>query len=131
MGLPAGGVMGVKLGEAGDRVVALVVVRARSDLFTVTSDGNAKRTPLSEYPTQGRYGQGVIATRFATPDVRLAGACVVQSQDSVVLVTEKGAAKTIRANLAPRMGRVTQGQEVIALRQGDVVVDTFAPRMHD
>jgi DNA gyrase subunit A len=131
MGLPAGGVMGVKLGEAGDHVVALVVVRARSDLFTVASDGNAKRTPLSEYPTQGRYGQGVIATRSAAPDVRLAGACVVQSQDSVVLVTKKGAAKTIRANLAPRMGRATQGQEVIALRQGDVVVDTFAPRMHD
>lgn len=127
MGLPAGGVMGVKLGDEDDCVVALVVVRSRSDLFAIASDGKAKRTPLSEYPTQGRYGRGVIAARFSASDVRLAGACVIQSRDTVILVTEKGAAKTVRANVAPRMGRTTQGEEVIALRKGDVVVDAFAP----
>jgi len=127
MGLPAGGVMGIKLKGVQDHVVALAVVRSRSDLFVIASDGKAKRMSLSEYPVQGRHGQGVVAARFAAPDVSLAGACVIQASDPVVLITEKGAAKTIRARSAPRMGRATRGQNVIALRRQDVVVDAFVP----
>jgi len=127
MGLPAGGVMGVKLGGAKDRVVDMAVARSRSDLFVIAEDGRAKRAPLTEYPTQSRYGQGVITARFSA-DVKLAGACVVQSNDPIVLVTDKGAAKTIRGKSAPRMGRATQGQPVIALRGRDFIVDAFVPR---
>jgi len=127
MGLPAGGVMGVKLSGAKDRVVDMAISRSRSDLFVIAEDGRAKRTALAEYPTQSRYGQGVISARFSD-DVKLAGACVVQSNDPIVLVTNKGAAKTIRGRSAPRRGRATQGQPVIALRGRDVVADTFVPR---
>jgi DNA gyrase subunit A len=126
MGLPAGGVMGVKLGSKEDCVVAMVIVRSRSDLFVIAEDGRAKRASLSEYPTQSRYGQGVITARFSA-SVKLAGACVIQSGDPIVLVTDKGSAKTIRGRSAPRMGRATQGQEVIALRGRDFVADAFAP----
>jgi len=126
MGLPAGGVMGVKLGGKEDCVVAMALVRSRSDLFVIAEDGRAKRTSLSEYPTQSRYGQGVITARFSA-GVKLAGACVTQSGDPIVLVTDKGSAKTIRGRSAPRMGRATQGQEVIALRGRDFVADAFAP----
>ncbi len=127
MGLPAGGVMGIKLSGTGDRVVALAVVRPRSDLFVVTGDGKAKRTPLSEYSTQGRYGQGVLTARVTAISTSLAGGCVVQARDPVVLVTEKGAAKTILAKNAPRKGRAMAGQKIISLRKGDVVVDALAP----
>ena len=127
MGLPAGGVRGVRLQSAEDRVVGFAVVRARSDLLVVASDGRAKRTPLSEYPTQGRYGRGVITARFGRAGGQLAGACVVQAGDPVVLVTEKGAAKTLRARSAPRKGRSAQGQSIIALRAGDAVLDVFTP----
>jgi len=127
MGLSAGGVKGIKLGGAEDRVVAMVMARPRSDLLVVTQDGRAKRTPMNEYPIQSRYGQGVLTARFSTPDTRLAGACVLQAGDPIVLVTEKGAAKTIRARNAPRRGRATQGQEIIALRGQDVVVSAFVP----
>jgi DNA gyrase subunit A len=127
MGLPAGGVMGIKLSSEEDRVVALVVARARADLFVIADDGRAKRTPLSEYPTQGRYGQGVLTARIATAGVSLAGGCVVQARDPVVLITEKGAAKTVRARNAPRKGRATSVQSIISLRKQDVVVGAFAP----
>ncbi len=127
MGLAAGGVKGIKLGGGEDRVVAMAVARPRSDLLVVTQNGQAKRTPLSEYPTQSRHGQGVLTTRFAAPDARLAGACVLQASDPVILVTKKGAAKTLRARNAPRMGRATRGQAVIALRGRDVIVSAFVP----
>jgi DNA gyrase subunit A len=127
MGLPAGGVRGVKLDDDKDRVVGIVVVQARSDLFVAAEDGMAKRTPLAEFPTQGRYGKGVVAAHVGTPGMGLAGAGVVQSRDSVVLVTAKGKAKTIRAGYAPRQGRATQGDSVISLRRGDRVSDVFCP----
>jgi DNA gyrase subunit A len=120
-------VMGIKLSDEKDRVVDMAVARSRSDLFVIAEDGRAKRSPLTEYPTQSRYGQGVITARFSA-DVKLAGACVVQSNDPIVLVTDKGAAKTIRGKSAPRMGRATQGQPVIALRGRDFIVDAFVPR---
>jgi len=127
MGLPAGGVKGIKLSGAEDRVVALAVVRPRSDLLVVADDGKAKRTPLSEYPTQGRYGQGVLTTRVTPSGAKLAGGCVLQARDPVVLVTQKGAAKTVRAQNAPRKGRATAGRSIISLRKQDVVVDAFVP----
>jgi len=126
MGLPAGGVMGVKLAGEEDRVEAMVVAQPRSDLFIAAEDGMAKRTPLSEFPTQGRYGKGVIAMRPAG-EVGLAGACVAQAPDQLVLVTEKGNAKTIRARSAPRQGRPAQGDSVISLRKGDQVSDVVYP----
>ncbi len=125
MGLSAGGVKGIKLSGAEDRVVALAVARARSDLFIVASDGKAKRTPLSEYPTQGRYGQGVLTARLTATSAGLAGGCVLQARDPVVLITKKGAVRTILAKNAPRKGRATLGQKIIALRKQDVVVDAF------
>ena len=127
MGLLAGGVRGIKLSGAGDFVVAFDVARPRSDLLVVAGDGKAKRTSLSEYPTQGRHGQGVLTARITANGVNLAGGCVLQSRDPVVLITEKGAAKTVLAKNAPRMGRATAGQGIIALRKNDVVVDAFVP----
>ena len=127
MGLPAAGVRGVKLGADPDRVVALAVVRPRCDLMVVAEDGRAKRSPLSEYPPQGRYGRGVVTARFGEPTVGLAGAAMVQAGDPLILVTEKGASKTVRGRAALRMGRATQGQSIISLRRGDRVSGVVAP----
>ena len=121
MGLPAAGVKGVRLAGKKDRLVGLSAARPGADLLVVAEDGRAKRTPLSEYPTQGRYGQGVLSARFAASGVSLVGGCVVDNDDAVVLVTEKGAAKTIRARTAPSMGRSARGKVVIAVRGSDRV----------
>ena len=71
--------------------------------------------------------QGVLTTRISASRAPMAGACVLQSSDAVVLVTDKGAAKTILARNAPRKGRATVGESIIALRKRDVVVDAFVP----
>ncbi len=132
MGLPAGGVAGVKLQEAAgkegeDRVVALVVVRPKEDLAVVAEDGRGKRTPLSEYPTQGRYGKGVITARFAAPGVGLAGAAAVGSaarsgaECRLALLTEAGAVRVVGTRSIPRQDRPAQGRSLIPLRKGDRV----------
>jgi hypothetical protein len=52
---------------------------------------------------------------------------VLKSSDAVVLVTEKGAAKTLLAKNAPRKGRATVGENIIALRKQDAVASAFVP----
>jgi DNA gyrase subunit A len=122
MGLPAGGVRGVKLSGKKDSVVSLAKARAKSDLLVISDDGQAKRSPIGEYPTQGRYGQGVITIRLARPTSSLAGACIVQSGDSVIMVTKRGSAKTISTRSIAKLGRSTQGNQVVSLRKGNRVV---------
>ena len=56
------GVFGIKL-SAGDRVVDMVAVKPEKindSLVSVTEQGYAKRTVLTEYPKTSRYGKGVI-----------------------------------------------------------------------
>ena len=119
--------MGVKLGGTQDRVVGMAVARPRSDLFVVARDGKAKRSPLSEYPVQGRHGQGVLTMRVTASGASLVGGCVLRARDPVVLVTEKGAAKTILARNAPRKGRAAVGQSIISLQRQDAVMGAFVP----
>ena len=122
MGLPAGGVMGIKLGR-GDQVVAMDLVRARASLFVVTSAGYGKWTPLAEYPTQGRYGRGVVAASLSSKTGDLVGGCVVKGSDQIVLVSAKGGTKKLRVRSAPRMGRAARGKVLMSLRGGDSLTD--------
>ena len=58
MGRSAAGVGAMRL-DAGDQICGMDVVDPAADLLVVTTHGFAKRTPLSEYPTQRRNGGGV------------------------------------------------------------------------
>ena len=68
MGLPAGGIGGVKLKGDIDGVVSLDIAKEDGYLWSITDTGMAKATPLNEYPTQGRNGQGVVNLKL-TSDV--------------------------------------------------------------
>ena len=59
MGLVAAGVNGIKLG-VGDEVVGAEVMPDKGEIFILASDGKAKRVPVNDIPTQGRYGRGVV-----------------------------------------------------------------------
>jgi DNA gyrase subunit A len=120
MGLPATGVLGLKLAAKKDEVVGAGLVKARGDLVVVTQTGLGKRTALSEFPKQGRYGQGVIAFKLATKDA-VAAAVTVNVSDRVMLVSQKGNNKTVFAKSLPKLGRAQKGRELIAIRGKDQV----------
>jgi len=70
MGLAAAGVMGVKLAGETDGVVAMElltpeIIRQNPYVWSVTDNGLARATLLSEYPPKGRNGQGVWNIRLA------------------------------------------------------------------
>jgi DNA gyrase subunit A len=124
MGLPAAGVLGMKLG-AKDELVGAGLVKPRGDVVLVTRQGVGKRTDLSEFPKQGRYGQGVIAFKLTAGDT-LTAAATVNGSDRVMLLSQKGNNKTVFAKSLPKLGRAQKGQELIAIRGKDRLVQLIA-----
>ncbi len=129
MGLRAAGVKGVKLAGRADQVVGMDICVPRASLWVITNTGLAKSSSLQDFPLQGRYGQGVIAAKLGDKSTLLAAAAVGTMDDNLIVVTNKGKPKYMRLGLAPRSGRNTQGEMVIALGASEEVVRIVVPRM--
>ncbi len=120
-GLGAGGMRAVKLQNNKDFVVGAAVADERANVWVCTDTGVAKSTPLAEYPTQGRAGQGVITMKLPGDAKGLAAATVGRPDDNIVLVTNKGKPKYMRIGLAPETRRSAKGDYVISLRAKEEV----------
>ncbi len=120
MGLPAAGVWGMKLAK-GDELVGAGLVKSRGDLVLVTHQGIGKRTALDQFPTQGRYGQGVVAMKLTKTSGSVGVADTVNASDRVMLISEKGNNKTVYARALPKLGRSSQGKELMAIRGRDKI----------
>jgi DNA gyrase subunit A len=117
-GLPAGGVLGVKMGEE-DWVVGMGVYRPRGDVIVISEMGVGKRSALSEYPTQGRYGTGVVTASLSDKSGQLAAGTVANVSDRLLMVSAKGNSKAVFVRSLPKARRATQGRELIAIRGRD------------
>jgi DNA gyrase subunit A len=115
-GLGAGGMRAVKLMGQRDRVVGAGLADERANVWVCTDTGVAKSTPVSDYPVQGRGGQGVITMKLPKDALGLTAATVGRPDDNIVLVTDKGKPKYMRISLAPQAGRNTKGDYVISMR---------------
>ncbi len=90
MGLPAGGVMGIKLASDTDGLVAMDLARSGSFVWSITDDGLAKATPLDAYPTQRRYGQGVINMRLPKGSSEVVTAVLGDPKTQIIIITAVG-----------------------------------------
>jgi DNA gyrase subunit A len=130
MGRSARGVRAVEL-EDGDVVADVTTIDApKGDehLFTVTSDGYAKRTPLGEYKCQGRAGKGLVDVKIHEGEGRVA-LKRVGGDEEVVVASEDGQVVRTRVDEVSEIGRNTQGVILMRLEEGDEVADvaTFGP----
>ncbi len=120
-GLGAGGMRAVKLLGQRDRVVGAAVVDERANVWVCTDTGVAKSTPLTEYPVQGRGGQGVITMKLPKDAAGLTAATAGRIDDNIVVVTDKRKPKYMRVGLAAQGGRNTRGDYVISMSETDAV----------
>ncbi len=131
MGRAAGGVMAIRLSD-GDQVAAMDLADPAGDLLVVTAKGYAKRTPLSEYATQGRHGGGIVTLSKKSLDVTgfITDAHVVNDGDEITLISADGMALRTEVNQISIMGRSTRGSTVMRMKPGDTVasVALLAPR---
>ena len=118
MGLPAGGIGGVKL-AAKDRVVAAMVIAAMAlvkgesaqpHVVLITTLGIGKRVPVADFPAQGRNGQGVVAAKPSPKLGNVAGAALAGPSDTLLCLTAGGGARPIPAASRARDGAARAGQ---------------------
>lgn len=115
MGLPAGGVMGIKLANEADGVVAMAIVDPAAYLWSITDNGLAKATPLSEYPTQGRHGAGVINMRLPKDAAEVVAAVVCFEKTELLVTTGTGSTKKIRIDAGTIGSRSIKPRTVITV----------------
>ncbi|MEI6690663.1 MAG: DNA gyrase subunit A [bacterium] len=92
------------------------------ELLVVTQKGLGKRTDVSEYPEQGRGGQGVKVAELSDKTGLIAAARLITEDDEQAVITTKQAQviklpiKNIKV-----LGRSTQGVILMRPHAGDVV----------
>ena len=91
------------------------------DLLIITHLGFGKRTPISEFKVQNRYGQGVIAMNLEEKRGRIINARIVQPTDEVTMITTSGLILRTPVNTISRQGRRTQGVRIMEMKKTDTV----------
>jgi DNA gyrase subunit A len=133
MGLPAGGVRGIKLDETtDDRVVAAFPVDDSRYIWSITNDGVAKISPASEYPVQGRAGQGVINMRLPKDSKTVSAAAIGKQDDNVIVMTTRAKPLYMRIGRAPVLKRGRAGGDfVLSLKDNEQVdnVVVYQPKV--
>ena len=120
MGLVAAGVNGVKLG-VGDEVIGAEVMPDKGEIFLIATDGKAKRVPVKDFPTQGRYGRGVIAWQLPK-GVNLAGTATGKPNYVATVHLLNLAPKSTRLDAAPvRKRAAVRGDSAVDVKAGDTI----------
>jgi DNA gyrase subunit A len=121
MGRATSGVIGMRFRQ-GDELLAMMVAQPEAFVFTATDGGFAKRTPIDEYPVQGRGGQGVLTARLTDDRGGLVGALMVGTGDEIFAITSGGGVIRTRSDEVRPTSRATMGVRLINLADGDAVV---------
>lgn len=123
MGRATSGVTGMKF-RGDDSLLAMDVVHEGAFLFTVTEGGIAKRTELTteNYRVTKRAGLGIKVANLPEANGDLVGALVVDEDDEVLVIMEKG--KIVRSAVAEvsATGRATQGVIFAKPDTGDRII---------
>src|SRR5579864_1482695 len=117
MGREAAGVRGIKLGE-GQELIALIVVGA-GHILTASAAGYGKLTPLEEFPSHGRGGQGVIALQTSDRNGDTVAALQVIAGQEIMLISSTGTLVRTPVDEISVLGRNTQGVRLIRLAEGE------------
>lgn len=108
------GVRGMSIAK-GDRIVAMQVLSHGQSLFTVTENGYGKRTSIDEYPFQKRGGKGVITIKTSQRNGQVVSILLVEDDDELMLMTDKGKLLRMTVNSISVIGRNTQGVKLIGV----------------
>ena len=122
MGRTARGVRGIDL-EGDDRVAGMVATTDDDEraLLTVTRQGYGKRTPLTEYRAQSRYGKGLIDIKTDERNGPVATVKAVEESDHIVVMSDDGQIMRCPVAEISTVGRNTKGVTIMEVDAGDSV----------
>ena len=114
-GLPAGGVYGIKLANEADGLVAMAIVDPAGYLWSITDNGLAKATLMSEYPTQGRHGQGVRNLKLPKDAAEVVAAVIGREDTQLLITTGIGSTKKLKLKETTIGGRAITPRAVMTI----------------
>ncbi len=120
MGRDTTGVNAIRL-DPKDYVIGFDVVVPECHLLIVSDRGVGKRTPLIEFPVQGRAGGGVRAMALTDRSGQVAVARVVHPDDDLVVISTKGLVIRMFAQDISELRRPAQGVTVMNMKASDGV----------
>ncbi len=127
MGLPAGGIGGIRL-AADDRVIAGGVAAAgasTAQVALVLGAGYAKRVPLADFPTQGRNGKGIGAAKLSSRSGDVVCGALLEPEDRLVCVQADASAVGCAFAALAQMGRPSSGKALPGLVAGQPVTRAY------
>ncbi|MAG57151.1 MAG: DNA gyrase subunit A [Planctomycetes bacterium] len=121
MGRGAAGVIALKFKKPGDHVVDMVVAEDDGMLLTVCANGYGMRTRMSDYPTKGRGGLGVVNIKGLDRNGDVVLVRALEEGEHVILMSEGGTIMRTPADEIRLVGRGSQGVRVMRLKADDRV----------
>ena len=121
MGRVSKGVRGMRLPDE-HSVISMVVPEQDGLLLTVCENGYGKRTHITEFPTKGRGGKGMIAIQASERNGPLVGVTQLFDGDEIMLISDQGTMVRTRGDEVSIVGRNTQGVRVIRLKENEKLV---------
>ncbi|GAB3486745.1 DNA gyrase subunit A [Amycolatopsis cihanbeyliensis] len=121
MGRATSGVLGMRFNE-GDELLGIGVVAEDKFLLVATDGGYAKRTPIEDYPVQGRGGKGVLTIQYDRKRGRLVAALIVDEDDELYAITSTGGVIRTAAGQVRKAGRQTKGVRLMNLDEGTTLL---------
>lgn len=120
MGRDTMGVRGMTV-NADARVLGMEIARPGTELLVITELGYGKRTPVEEYPTHHRGGQGVYTITMTAKKGLLSAMKIVEENDEIMIITEEGVVVRTPVSGVSQLGRSTQGVHVMNVAGKDKV----------
>ena len=126
MGRTAAGVRGIKL-EKNQHVITMILIDSEDDqrvALLVSSDGQGKRTKLSEFPQKSRATKGVYVLPKKKRDntTEMVDALIVGENDEIVMITDGGTLIRTQVSAISTLSRSTGGVRLIKLNEGESLV---------
>lgn len=138
IGRTASGVRGIRL-QKEDKVIAMEVVRNKEEekstsakttvdeksyLLTISENGIAKKTDITQYKRQLRGGKGIKTSIISQKTGNLVYAKII-GPDSVdkdlIIISKNGQVIRIKISSVPTLSRSTQGVRIMRLAVGDKI----------
>lgn len=128
MGRNAAGVRGMRF-DGEDELICMVIVPKNWEelekpvrVLTVTELGYGKRTELSEYRGQGRGGKGIITIKTGGRNGQVIGVRLVEDDDELMLITDKGQLIRMKVDDISVVGRNTMGVRLMTMDKDEIIV---------
>lgn len=127
------GVTGIRFKSNEDVVISMNAVyeginsldkesKKPSALFSLSENGYAKMTKLTEYDSQNRGGTGVFTFKVTNKTGKLVVTKIVQDDsDEIIVISTQGQVIRTSMSAIPTQNRQTQGVRVMNMHDGDTV----------